>query len=341
MTLIVNAPASTIPFIVGTKGANLKQIRDRTGVRIDIPPKEHIPSNGNTNGGSHTPSGTATPVPTVVDEDEEPTVAVTINGPQPLAYEAQASIQEIISSRTANSTQRIRDIPEHILPFIIPRRDAFLRAAEPASVNLTLDKDTNEIVISGDREGVLRAVESIKSALDYFTKEVTSANITLPKRQHRLLTGVAAQEIMAQSKCAVIIAKTEDPSEEVKVWGKAVDLGVGIGAVMTKANSAYIHEFPLPGPIATSRQLLGYMTYVGYPDTLNAAHPGVLVYTPHPYLAAKSPVLNVDLVGDKPAVDAAVRQVSELIGKLYGATKDVNIDWLVQSLINSPRNQDK
>jgi hypothetical protein len=43
--------------------------------------------------------------------------------------------------------------------------------------------------------------------------------------------------------------------------------------------------------------------------------------------------LNVDLVGEKSLVDVAVRQVSELMGKLNGATKDVSVDWLVHKVI--------
>ena len=55
---------------------------------------------------------------------------------------------------------------------------------------------------------------------------------------------------------------------------------------------------------------------------LSAAHPGALVYIPHPAAVEKAQVLNIDIVGEKPAVDAVVRQVSELIGKLIGATKE-------------------
>ena len=84
----MNAPASTIPAIIGPKGANLKQVRDQTGVRIDIPRRDTLaPANGNANGASHDPSRTATPLPgTPVggdEEEEEPTVPVTITGPQP------------------------------------------------------------------------------------------------------------------------------------------------------------------------------------------------------------------------------------------------------------------
>ncbi|CAL1707288.1 unnamed protein product [Somion occarium] len=341
ITLVLPAPASTIPTIIGPKGSTIKQIRDQTGVKIDVPPKEALQTNGHANGASADPSRTATPLPVGNDDEDEPTIPITIIGPQPLAYEAQALLNEIIASKRSRTTQRVRDIPTHILPFIVPRRSKFQEAAAGSDVSLTLNQTAREITVSGEREGVVRVVDSIKSAVEYFTNEVTSLTMTLPKRQHRLLTGKGAEEIMAKSKCAVIVAKLEEPGDEITVYGRAADLPAGLGAVMEKANSAYIHEFPLPGPINVSRQLLTYMNRVGYPKTLSAAHPGISVYTPHPATVAKAQVLNVDIVGDKPAVDAAVSEVSALIGKLYGATKEVAIDWLVHRIVNSNKNAKK
>lgn len=338
--MVVDAPASTIPVIVGSKGSTLKQIRDQTGVKIDIPRKDAT-GGGHANGGLQDASRTIIPLPTSPDEEEEPTIPVTIVGPLPLALEAQALVNEIITSMTSTITQRVKDIPVHVLPFIIPRRNIFQDAADGAPISLSLNVNAREITVDGDREGVNRVVETIKSAVDYFTKEITSFKLSLPKRQHRLLIGKAAEEIMASSKCAVIIAKPEEPGDEIVVWGKAADLSGGMGAVLEKANSAYIHEFPLPGPINISRQLLNYMIRVDYPATLSDAHPGVSVYTPHLATIDKAQVLNVDLVGEKPAVDAAVRQVSELIGKLIGATKDVQIEWLIHHFINSHKNAKK
>ena len=337
VSLVLNAPASTIPTVIGPKGATLKQVRDQTGVKVDIPRRDTLQPNGQANGSA---SGTATPA-TPADEEEEPTVPITITGPQPSVLEAQALINEKIATKRSRSTQHVRDIPVHVLPFIIPRRSTFQEAAEGADVTLSLNASAREITVSGDRDGVGRVIESIKSAVSYFTAEVTSFKITLPKRQHRLLTGKGADEILAKSKCAVVIANIEEPGDEITVWGKPADLAAGMAAVMEKANSAYIHEFPLPGPIAFSRQLLTYMIRVGYPKTLAAAHPGVSVYTPPASAVEKASVLNVDLVGEKPAVDNAVSQVSQLIGKLIGATKDVPIDWLVHRIINSNRNAKK
>ncbi|KIJ67957.1 hypothetical protein HYDPIDRAFT_37535 [Hydnomerulius pinastri MD-312] len=328
VTLTLLAPASTIPVIIGTKGATLKQIRDQTGVRVDIPRKDDVAPNGQTNGHA---SGAATP--SAAEEDEEPTVPVTITGPQPLAYEAQAMLNEIISARTSQSTQRVKDIPAHILPFVTTRRALFIDAAQGVDVYLTLNAPEREITVSGDREAVVRVVDSIKSTIETFKVILINVKITLPKRQHRLLVGQALDEIMAKSKCSVVVPEPEEPGEEVVVYGKSEDISAGLGAVMEKANSQYIHEFPLPGPIAVSRQLLTYMTRIDYPKTLSTAHPGALIFTPSPNAIAQASVLNIDIVGEKPVVDGVVRQVSELLGKLIGATKDVSIDWLIHRII--------
>ncbi|TFY81350.1 hypothetical protein EWM64_g2661 [Hericium alpestre] len=337
VSLVINAPASTIASIIGPKGATLNQIRDQTNVKIDIPRKDPLATNGhangNANGTSRTASGATSPVPD--DEEEEPTIPVTVTGPQPLAEEAQMFINQIIATKTAKTTQRVRDIPSHIIPFVKARHSVFVNAAQGGDVNLSLNSANREVTVSGDREAVGRVIEAVKGVVESFKTALTSVKITLPKRTHRLLVGKAVDEIMASSKCAVVIPSPDDSSEEVTVWGKPEDLGNGLTAAMTKANSQYIHEFPLPGPIALSKQLLTYMIRTGYPKTLATANPGVAVFTPSAAAREKASALNVDIVGEKPAVDAAVRQVSELIGKLIGATKDLNIDWLVHKIILS------
>ncbi|KAJ6596649.1 SCP160 protein [Mycena sp. CBHHK59/15] len=327
ITLTINAPASTIASIIGPKGATLKQIRDQTSVRVDIPPRNtlEVPNgNGHVNG-KVTPSQD--------DEEDEITVPVTLTGPQPLAYEAQALLKQIISSKTSKSTQRVRDIPSHILPYVVARKSVFQSAAAPAEVGLALNSVEREVTITGDREAVGRVIESIKSTIEHYSANLTSLKIQLPKRQHRLLAGKAIDEIVGKTRCVVVVAKPDEQSNEVTVWGQSNDLPGGLAAVMEKANSQYIHEFPLPGPITLSKQLLTYMVRIQYPKTLSAAHPGVAVYTPAPSVVEKASLLNIDIIGPKADVDGVVRQVSELIGKLIGATQEISVDWLVHRFI--------
>lgn len=324
--LILNAPASTIAAIIGPKGATLKKVREATGVKVDIPPKDGTP-NEHANG----TNGTTTPLPG--DEEEEVMVPVTITGPRPLALEAQGMLNEIIASRTSYLTQKVRDIPTHILPFILTCRNHFIGEAQGFDVNLALNQPEREITVSGDREGVVRVVETIKATIEGFKTNLTNLKISLPKRQHRLLAGKAVDDILAQSKCLVEVASPEVPGDEVTVWGLADDLPAGLGAVMAKANSQFIHEFPLPGPLAVSKQLLTYMTRIDYEATLTNAHPDALIFTPSPATIAQASVLNIDIAGEKSVVDAVIKQISEFIGKLIGATREISIDWLIHRVI--------
>lgn len=293
---------------------------------MDIPRRDSVTPSGHLNGSAN---GTTTPT----DEEDEVLVPITITGPQPLVYEAQAMLNEIISARISKSTQRVRNIPHHILPFVIARRAPFIEAAQGGEIHLALNAPEREITVSGDREAVVRVVETIQGTIESFKSALISVKISLPKRQHRLLVGKALDEIMAKTQCSVVIPEPHEQSEEVLVYGKQEDISAGLGAVMEKANSQYIHEFPLPGPIAVSRQLLTYITRIDYPKTLSTAHPGISVFTPSSTAIGQASVLNIDIVGEKSVVDAVVRQVSELLGKLIGATREVSIDWLIHRVI--------
>jgi hypothetical protein len=310
----------------------LKHIRDQTSVRVDIPPKDTLAvpnGNGHVNGAA---SGKTSPLP-ADDEAEEITVPVTLTGPQPLCFEAQAMLNEIISSKTAKSIQRVRDIEPQILPFVLARKPVFEAAAQGGEIKLSLNAPAREITVTGDREAVGRVVESIKSCIESFKSTLTSVKMQLPKRQHRLLVGKAADEALKECKCSVIVSKPDDPSEDVTVWGAPNELPAGLSVVMKLANSKHIHEFPLPGPISLSRQLLTYMNRIQYVKTLTTEFPGVSVFTPSPAAAEKATTLTVDIVGEKAEVDKSVGKVSELLGKLIGATTEVNIDWLLHRVV--------
>ena len=301
----------------------MKQIRDQTNVKIDIPRKE---AEGQAN-------GSAQPAHSADDDDDEPTIPVTISGPQPMVYEAQSMLNAIIATKTSKTTQRVRDIPAHILPFVIARRPEYLAEAGNGDINLSLNTKEREIVASGDREAVVPVVEKIKSSIELFKTSLTQFSMSLPKRQHRLLVGSASEEIMAKSKCGIIVPKPEDPSDQITVWGEGNDLSNGMAVVMQKANSQYIHEFPLPGPISTSKQIATYMMKIDYAKTLKAAHQGVQVFPPPVGASNTAQVLNIDIVGDKAKVDAAVNQLSSFIADMMGATKDVEVDWLLHRII--------
>jgi hypothetical protein len=316
--------------LINSLGVTLKQIREQTNVRVDIPRRDTLaPLNGDPLAGS----GKTTPIPG--DDEEEPTVPITITGPQPSAAEAKALLNQIIGTRTSKITQRVRNIPAHILPFIAARRAEFQAVAEGADLNLGLNTADREVTVNGDRTVVPRVVEVINGTIENLKKDLTSIKISLPKRQHRLLTGKAVSEIMAKSRCSVVVADSNDPNEEVVIWGLSPDLPGGLAAAIEASNSRHVHEFPVPGPPIQSRQILAYMARIGYAKSLHNDHPGVSVFIPQPAAADNGHVLNIEVVGEKDAVDYAVQQLSEYVDKLAGATHEVPVDWLVHHFVSN------
>ena len=338
-------------------GLTLKHVREQTGARIDIPRRDSLApngTNGHLNGSSQpvTRSGTPLPPSSVDDDDEGPMVPITIQGPAPLADEARSHLLSIIATKTSKTTQRVREIPVHLVPFVLARKPEFEAAAQGDEIHLSWIEKDREVVVSGVREAVGRVIERVKATVEELKTGLQSVSIQLPKRQHRLLAGKANQEIFQKSKCSVFVSTPEEPSEDVKIWGFPTDLASGLQAVMEvcqrlelcgssinllfltqSANSQHIHEYPLPGPTSLSRQLLTYINKASFTKSIANEHPGVTVYPPSYVPLDKQGSVNVDFVGEKTAVDAAVKKLSELIGKLIGGTRDVEIDWLLHRVI--------
>lgn len=292
----------------------MKQIRDQTSVRIEIPRREATPST--------TGTGQANGKAAHDEDEEESTISVTLVGPQPLALEAQTMLKQIIASRAPRYKQRVRDIPLHIMPFVSSRYSAL----GSYQVDLSLNSDSREIIVSGDREAVGEVVEAVKHMISELESSVTSIKLSLPQRQHRLLSGAYADEVMKQTNCAVVIQ-----GAEVILWGQSSDLPTALGAVMTQANSKYINEFVVPGSAKLSRQLATYFAHIQLDKVIKDKHPDVEVFLPSPL--SESGLLSIDLVGNKPEVDASIKMVTELVGKLNGAVREVSVDWLLHKVI--------
>ena len=219
-------------------GSTLKAIRDQTHVKIDIPRRDTgssltVPGT-NGYGSSHVSSRSASPLPSpqAEDEENEPTVTITIEGAAPMAQEAQLMIQHIITEKTSRTSQKVKDIPAQVYPFALLRKTDFLRVSEGREINLTKDDKERSITVSGDREAVGKVVETIKSCIAFYEGDLSMVKISLPKKQHHLLAGGGADEILNKAKCAVIVPAITDSSEDVFVWGKSKDLGPGLQAVM-------------------------------------------------------------------------------------------------------------
>jgi hypothetical protein len=230
----VQTPASLVGVIVGAKGANLKRIRDQTSTRIDIPRREKETLTVPNANGHDSSSRSASPLLTSPMENSEITIPITITGASSMAHQARDMIQEIIGERTSQATQKIKVTPDHVYLFVLSRRSDFLKVAAGinADVNISRDDAAKEIIVTGDKEAVAKVINSIRSCMAFYEGDLTKVKITLPKHQHRLFNAQAMDSIFQKSKCSVVLPPSNEPSEDVHVWGKAANLGPGLQAVM-------------------------------------------------------------------------------------------------------------
>ncbi|KAG8963700.1 hypothetical protein FRC03_002672 [Tulasnella sp. 419] len=329
VTRKVEAPVSTIGGIIGTKGANLKQIRDQTGVKVDIPRKDEnlaVP-NGGVASASRSPSPGAVP-----DEDEEePTVSISVTGPAPSVQEAISMIQAIIGHRTAKTTQRFKDAPRQCFPFLNHRIHEFEQKVyeqfPEASINIVAHEN-KEFVVSGNKEAVLVTIENLKAASAELEDSLNKVAITIPRAQHRFVTSEASLNEFMDTH-GITILSSED-SEALDIWGPPAKLGPALGVVLEKSNSQHVKSIPLPQP---SAPVLAYIKQTGYVDTISWSNADLEIGL------TEKPKASVDIVGDKKKVEPIAKEVIAYLKKLEGGVKVVAADWKAHKAIQA-RNTD-
>jgi hypothetical protein len=293
-------------------------MREETGnsIRVDIPRRD-------------TPNPSEESTVPDQDEDEEQTLPITISGPASLAEAVRTEIIAIISTKKSKSTQRVRDVPAHILPFVSFKKTEL----QTEDIAISISEKDREVVIIGEREAVALAIEAVKAAIKDWEGTLESIDISLPKRQHRLLTGKAAEELIAQTHCAVIPTKFDEPGDTVTLWGKSEDISGALGPVYQKAKSQYTQQYALPGSLAYATQIQTYLTRSAYLKTLLSSYPSVTAHVSSPALAGKVGVVHVDFIGEKAQVEAVVKQLADLVRNLEGALREIEIDWLVHKVL--------
>jgi len=293
-------------------------MREETGnsVKVDIPRREPLVLD--TTGKS------------IDEEEEEATLPITISGPSSLAEDVRAEIQAIISSKKSKSTQRVKGLPAHIVPFIAFQREQF--ASD--DITITVNDKEGEVTLSGEREAVIKAVDAIKARVGQLTESLESTTMTIPKRQHRLFHGAAATSLLAKTRCVVIPVASTELGDEVTIWGLSDDISGALGAVFEQARSKTVVQVALPQPIAYATQIRTYITRSGYIKALLADNSGVEAHVSPPELSEKTGSVFVDLIGtDKAKVESSKKELGALIRNLEGALRDVEIDWLVHKTL--------
>ncbi|KAG0364310.1 hypothetical protein BGZ54_007661, partial [Gamsiella multidivaricata] len=244
-TIKYPVPASACAHILGSKGRTLQGIQSKTGVRIEVPRREHQettfePANANEDD---------------LDAEEE-TVSIDIEGDVESIKAAKEEIDAIVS-KVCRINYRLTTVPPAYYPFIAGARNANVQAIQqetntrinmPFHVSTQDDDDEEEtkdvaIVIQGDRKNIRKAIELIENNYRDVEHSTRTMTINIPKRQHRFLVGtkgVHINEIHAATGCTIEIPPVDSSSDSIVVRGPESELISALTLIMEKANSSVV-----------------------------------------------------------------------------------------------------
>ncbi|RCH81503.1 hypothetical protein CU098_000581, partial [Rhizopus stolonifer] len=237
-TVEIAVPSSTRRFIIGAKGATLKQIEAKSNTRINFPRKEDEETSFS-------------------EENSDELIDVTIVGDSTGIAIAKEEIEKIIGDKIAKSTIKVDHLDSKYYLFLCGSENINLRKIEdefdvkvqvPAVI---VDGNTNRdtaITISGDKERIQQAKQALEAVYADIEKSSRTIAISIPKRQHKYLygkNGEILKEIWEEAGCTVELPPTEDPSENVTIRGLDADLVKGLTVVMEKARAVHVSVLDL------------------------------------------------------------------------------------------------
>jgi transcription antitermination factor NusA-like protein len=218
----LQVPREHHKVILGLKGKKLQELELATATKIQIP------------------------------RPNENSDMITITGPRDGLEKARHELQ-LISDEQAKLAMERLSIEKEYHPFICGPYNRYqqqLMAETGAKINVPpLSVNKNEIVVSGEKEGVHRAVQQIMAVYNEKKQRCQTVSVEVRKSQHKYVIGPKGTnlgEIMEKTGVSVEVPPLESPSETITLRGEQDNLGPALTAVYSKANSVKVMEVDTP-----------------------------------------------------------------------------------------------
>ncbi|XP_077998393.1 vigilin-like [Glandiceps talaboti] len=209
-------------FLLGKGGSKLRDLEMSTATKIHVPRSE--------------------------DNSDQ----IRIMGTREGIEKAKHEIQLISEEQSKLAFERLH-IEKAFHPFIMgPNSKNIQELAEQTGAKIhvpppSVNKD--EIVVSGEKDGVIKAIQSIKAIYEEKKRKTATVSLEVRKSQHKYVIGPrgnSIQEILATTGVSVEMPPTESSSETITLRGEQDKLGPAITQVYAKANSIVISEVRAP-----------------------------------------------------------------------------------------------
>jgi ribosomal protein S3/ribosomal protein L21E len=217
-TVRLEIPKEYHSFIIGKQGSKLHQLEQKFLCRINMP-----------------------------NRDDKSSI-IKIVGPNEYIVEAAKEIKSIADEMAKQKTEHL-NIPRSFYPWIRGVNNEILDDLihrTGVKINIPpLQANSDNIIISGERDGVDAAVAELSHIYQDKKESVVSFEITVKKPQHRFIIGrkrAGLDEIFRDTETLVEVPPEDSDSERIILRGPKDKIGDAAGSVYLRATSTIAAE---------------------------------------------------------------------------------------------------
>lgn len=241
----VTIPQSARAHIIGKGGVTIKSLQEKTGARIQLPRVDE-------NQGP-------------IDEDDDGTIDVIVEGNAVSAASARDAILKIAGERAANVSTKVRGIPAEFYPFLAGPKNSIAHAMEEANgVQVRIPPhqawasqppptvpapgqrpvfvpaaNDNHIQLAGDRAAVQAARAEIERRVAELNRELQLEQLAIQRGRHQFIIGdrgIPVDEFFEDTGCAIVLPTVED-DDIVTIIGPSSQIQAGMERAMDLATT--------------------------------------------------------------------------------------------------------
>uniref|UniRef100_A0A224ZBN2 Vigilin n=1 Tax=Rhipicephalus zambeziensis TaxID=60191 RepID=A0A224ZBN2_9ACAR len=213
----IQIPKEHHRFILGKNGKKLAELEQNTATKITVPR---------------------------TDDNSD---VITISGTKEAIDRARDQIQKISEEKSKHGVEELK-IPRMFHPFIAgPYNNSVKALEQETGTRIRLDREEDKVTITGDKENVARAKDSLMATYEDRKLHCQSVGVEVKKSQHKYVHGYRGQtlqELFEQTGVWVEVPPMESDVETIVLRGNPQDLGHALSLVYEKANSVQTAEVP-------------------------------------------------------------------------------------------------